>query len=688
MSESLHLAFAPLIPTGLLVGLTLVTLALLLFGAWRRAGGLGWRLLGAGAILAALANPILVEEQRQAQSDIALILVDRSPSMRIGERRADADRAVEQLKERLAKLEDIETRVLSAGGAEDGSEGTRLFGVLGRALSDVPRGRLAGVIAVTDGQVHDVPAGLQELGAGVPLHALIAGSREEGDRRLVIEEAPRFGMVGGEQSIVVRVVDTPARAAGSTARLTISRDGEPPQTMTVAVGESYRFHFNLAHGGITVLDVQVDPGPRELTLANNRALLSINGVRDRLRVLLVSGEPHAGERIWRNLLKADPSVDLVHFTILRPPEKQDMTPVRELSLIAFPTRELFEQKLHEFDLIIFDRYRRRGLLPQAYLENIVDYVRKGGAVLDSSGPSFATPLSLYRSALGDVLPARPTGTVMNDGFLPRLSQIGRRHPVTAALPGSEGDQPSWGRWFRYVEAEVTAGATLMVAPGERPLLVVERIGQGRIAQIMSDHTWLWARGFEGGGPQAELLRRIAHWLMKEPELEENDLRATVEDGTLIVTRHNLTESGGEAVVTLPDGSDKPLELQARERGLSIASLAVEEAGLYRVSDSGRSVVVAVGPPNPLELADPRATAEVLEPLAASTGGAVRWLQAGLPDLRQIRPGRDVVGRDWLGLRRNGDFVVAGVRQIPLLPALAVLMLALGAFLLAWRREGR
>ena len=128
-------------------------------------------------------------------------------------------------------------------------------------------------------------------------------------------------------------------------------------------------------------------------------MVSIDGVRDKLRVLLVSGEPHAGERTWRNLLKSDASVDLVHFTILRPPEKQDGTPINELSLIAFPTRELFQQKINEFQLIIFDRYARQGVLPIIYFDNIARYVRDGGAVLVAAGPDYASPTSIWRTPL-------------------------------------------------------------------------------------------------------------------------------------------------------------------------------------------------------------------------------------------------------------------------------------------------
>ena len=167
---------------------------------------------------------------------------------------------------------------------------------------------------------------------------------------------------------------------------------------------------------------------------------------------MVSGQPYPGLRVWRNLLKADPAVDLVHFTILRPPEKQDGTPIRELALIAFPSRELFEVKLKEFDLIIFDNYSRRGLLPLIYLENIARYVEEGGALLEAAGPQFAEPLSLYRTPLARVLPGRPTGETFERGFRPVVTEAGQRHPVTAGLAAASGE-PDWGRWFRQLDVE-------------------------------------------------------------------------------------------------------------------------------------------------------------------------------------------------------------------------------------------
>jgi hypothetical protein len=432
----------------------------------------------------------------------------------------------------------------------------------------------------------------------------------------------------------------------------------------------------------------VAPGPNELTRINNRAVISINGVRDRLRVLLVSGEPHAGERTWRNLLKSDPSVDLVHFTILRPPEKQDGTPINELSLISFPTRELFEVKLTDFDLVIFDRYRRRGVLPPTYLRNIVDYVADGGALLEAVGPSFAGPFSIYRTPLGKALPGEPTGEIVERGFRPKVTEIGQRHPVTASLPGNKpGEVPDWGRWYRQIDVAVKQGRVLMNGADERPLLILDRFGEGRVAQLNSDHIWLWARGHEGGGPQAELLRRLAHWLMKEPELEENDLRAIAKGERLEITRRDIDAEARGITVTGPDGKVSQITLEAKRDGLYTGSLPIKQSGLYRVSDGDRIFMAAAGSLNPVEFADISATADYLLPLSKAADGAVRWLEDGTPSLRRIGPDRNTAGRDWIGLVANDDYIVTGVNVVPLLPALIVLLLALGTTALAWRREG-
>jgi len=688
MTDVTTIAFAPLVDWPWLLGLVLLALPLFGFALLRRAPAIGWRLLAYAAALLALANPALVREERQPLDDIAVVVVDTSPSQGIGRRGARSEAALASLETRLAELPNLEYRVVRSGGEEASSgTGTQLLPALERALADVPRERVAGVVLLTDGQVHDRTGALDNFDPGGPVHVLLSGERDERDRRLVVEQAPRYGIVGERLQLSLRIEEQGGDGR-QLANVEVRIDERLHDRFRMPIGRAQSFPFRLEHGGATVIEMEVDSGPNELTERNNRAVVVVNGVRDRLRVLLVSGEPHAGERTWRNILKSDPSVDLVHFTILRPPEKQDGTPIRELSLISFPTRELFQTKLEEFDLIIFDRYRRRGVLPDIYLKNVVDYVRKGGAVLVAAGPAFATPLSLQRTPLAEILPSQPTGAVFMEGYRPRLTELGLRHPVTTALPGAAGESPSWGRWFRLIDVEQASGNALMQGIAGRPILILDRVGEGRVAQLLSDHAWLWARDFEGGGPQAELLRRISHWLMKEPDLEEENLRAVAEDDRLEITRRSLSPGGADIEVVTPGGTRTKVSLEPVEDGLARGTLPVSEPGLYRLSDGKLNAVAAVGELNPKEYADLRTTGAVLGPLAGRTSGAVAWLVDGEPSLRRVKPGRDSHGRGWLGLVANEDYLVTGVQQVPLLPALLVLALALGLLMLAWRREGR
>ena len=690
------LAFAPLLPWWAITGFAAAASVLLGFGIWRRAKGTAWRILAGLALVLIAASPSLVEQQRQALRDVAAVVVDESPSMAIGDRRQMADDALQAVTQKIAQLPGIDLRVIHAGAPDGGisaaDEGTRLYTALTRGLADVPSQRIAGAVMISDGEIHDMPP-KNRLDFAAPLHVLLTGKPGEADRRLAIEDAPKFGLVGKEVQIKLRVEDLPQTGdRGAQAQLSIRKDGGDPVIHQVNVGEDISIPVAIDHGGPNVVEVSVEPGPHELTLDNNRAAFVINGVRDRLKVLLVSGEPHPGERTWRNILKSDPSVDLIHFTILRPPEKQDGTPVRELSLIAFPIRDLFDLKINDFDLIIFDHYRQRGVLPQAYLENIANYVRNGGALLEDSGPAFGTSLSLYRTPVGAVLPAEPTGDVYEQGFVPQVDALGRRHPVTEDLPGLPADaksSPSWGRWFRTIGAVPHGGETIMTGYDGHPLLVLDRVDKGRVAQLLSDDMWLWTRGYEGGGPQAELLRRIVYWLMKEPDLEENDLRASVDGNRLDITRQSLEPDNDPVTVTAPDGASQNVNLAPQTGGRSNASLPVTESGLYRVADGKRVALAAAGALNPIEMSDVRATGEKVKDDVAATGGGVFWLGTeGVPEIRRVDPGRSASGSGWLGLRANGDYAVTGVAETPLLPGALALLLALGFLILAWRREGR
>ncbi|MEQ8333443.1 hypothetical protein [Nisaea sp.] len=696
IGAAVGLDFSPLVPWWVIGALGIAGLALVIYTAALRGRGVVWRSLALLVLLAALANPYLIAEDRDPRKDIAVLLVDQSTSQSIDGRADRAAEISEDLTRQLERFEDLELRTVTVGGgtgrAAGGRDGTRLFSALRDVLDDVPQGRLAGVIAVTDGQSHDR---VEELGGrtlDAPLHVLLTGRRGERDRRLVIEYVPSFGVVGRTVTAKIRIQDADRTAA---VPFSMSVDGVPLPDSVIRANQMVEIEIPIEHGGETIVEMTAGPGPDELTEKNNRAVLAINGVRDRLRVLLVSGAPHAGERTWRDLLKADPSVDLVHFTILRPPEKQDGTPVRELSLIAFPVRELFELKLDEFDLIIFDQYQRRGVLPRSYLRNIVEFVRNGGAFLEASGPPFASRLSLANTPLGEVLPAMPTGDIVEMPFRPATTPDGHRHPVTADLPGgpaldADGTgtvAPTWGRWFRQIEADVLRGVVLMEGAEGRPLLILDRFGEGRVAHLLTDQMWLWTRGFDGGGPQAELLRRTAHWLMREPDLEENDLRVRVKGDQIDVTRRSLDGALPDVTMTLPDGTELTLPLSRTGPGRGQASFSTDQVGLHAFTDGTLTKLAAVGALNPVEFSDVRTTEDWLGPLAEQTGGSVTWgATEDIPSLRRVTAGRATAGRDWAGLVRNEDYIVTGVQTVPLLPGVLVLLLVIGGIIMAWRRE--
>lgn len=688
-----EIVFAPLVPLSLLWGLGLLAGLLIGFAAWRGLKGWALRALAALVLIGAAANPALQQEERSPLSDIVIALVDDSASQRIADRPAQTEAALAHLRAEVAARPNTELRELRLGD-DPGNGGSLAMAALAAALADEPRARIAGMVLISDGQIHDL-AQAPDLPA--PLHLMMTGRAADWDRRLIVKTAPSFAIIGEEVLLTLRVEDQ-GRVPGDVAPvadLSLAVDGGAPQRFRLPVGQDVELPVVLGHGGMNVLQFELLALPGEITDRNNHAVLQINGVRDRLRVLLVSGEPHAGERTWRNLLKSDSSVDLVHFTILRPPEKQDGVPVAELSLIAFPTRELFLEKIDEFDLIIFDRYKRRGILPVIYLDNIRQYVENGGAILVAAGPDFAGAASIYRTPLNQILPGTPTARVYEEGFRPAMSDLGQRHPVTQGLDGAQRAEstgpeagPAWGRWFRMIDLEYKQGDVVMTGPDARPLLILDRVGEGRVALLASDQAWLWSRGFEGGGPQAELLRRLAHWMMKEPELEEEALWAEAEGQSMTILRRTLAESISEFVITAPDGQETRLLPDEVSPGRFEASWEAPEIGLYRIREGAREAVIALGPSAPKEFEETIASADKLGPLLRGTRGGAPRIEAGLPDLRAVRPGRPAAGRGWIGITPRDAYVTTDLRVIPLLPPWAALALAAGMIVGAWLLEGR
>ena len=687
---NLGISFSPLVPAYMVWAAAAIAFVLSLLLVLARARAALVRTIALALFVLALANPSITREDREPLTSVAAVVIDKSPSQDFGDRLQQTEAARAAVAERLGHIAGLEVRFVEAGQADGETDGTRLFTALSLALSDVPQERVAGAILITDGRVHDVPGEVAALGFTAPVHGLITGHKDERDRRVVLVTAPRFGIVGQTQTITFRVEDQGAPAG--PAQVAVRRDGELIESRNVRVGAAVNINVPIPHAGPNIVEIEASPLEGEITAVNNRAVVSIDGVRDKLRVLLVSGEPHAGERTWRNLLKSDASIDLVHFTILRPPEKQDGTPINELSLIAFPTRELFQQKINEFQLIIFDRYARQGVLPVIYFDNIARYVRQGGAVLVAAGPDYASPTSIWRTPLDVILPAEPSGRTSDGAFHARLTELGKRHPVTRGLEGAEQDPPRWSRWFRLVDSRASKGTTIMQGPDNKPLLLLSREGEGRVALLLSDHIWLWARGYEGGGPHLDLLRRLSHWLMKQPDLEEEALRLLVRGRDLTVQRQTMSDSVSDVTLTTPSGKTRTVTLSPAEPGVWRSTIEANELGLWRASDGTLTALANVGPANPREFTEVTSTTDVLAPLANATGGGVVRVEAAsgvhLPRVVGVRSSDTYHGDDWLGLRTREATVVRGIGVLPVFAGLIGLLLLVGALATTWMREGR
>ena len=678
-----NISFYPYISYTLLYFLSFLSLIMILIGFKYKASGNILRTILIFLILICIANPSIVSENRENIPDTVALILDLSPSQNINNRNKIAQEAYDNLKIKLQKIDNLDLRFKII----QGKNGTNVFEPLSAMVADIPPDRVAGAIVITDGQIQDTPKNLDKYNFKAPVNFLLSGKKEEKDRRLIIESAPRFGIVGEEIEIKIKVEDISSNVPN--ALVSINMNDDIKQSRSIVIGETVVLTLPLDRAGITSLNIEVEPGSEELTLQNNKSVIEINAIRERLKVMLVSGEPNMGLRSWRNLLSSDPSVDLVHFTILRPPDKQDLTPIGELSLIPFPSRELFQLNLNDFDLIIFDQYHLRGILPQYYLKNVVEYVVNGGALLDTAGPAYAGPYSLSQSPLQNILPTEPTGEVISKVFIPSITNEGLRHPVTANLK-DDSDQADWGPWYRMVEGLTVAGNVLLEGPENRPLLVLNRIGQGRVAQILSDQSWVWSRSENNKGPQADLLRRLVHWLMKEPELEENELSAKVENDTILITRNSLVVNNKP--VSLISPSKKKIEILLDEigNGKQIGKILSPEQGIWKLSSGGSSASIIVGNYNSSEYLDVRATDQIIKPIVYNNMGSINWInnQNNTPSIKHIDSSKLKKESKNIQLVKNEQYFIKNLRQTSITPWYLILFLSIILIFSAWYRESK
>ncbi len=691
---NLSVNLAPLLPyayTASLAGLALICLGL---SYWRRGSRLTARFLLLSAIILIIMNPITRQEIRQPVKNKAIIVVDESGSQKISDRTQTTENALQELTGQIAKIPGMDTPiVIRSKGSVDGKNGesTNLFTALRDEMAGLPIGQVAGTVFISDGQIHDVPKDLGPLEKLGPFHALLTGSKNEFDRKISVVSAPKYGLLSSNVQITVRI-DEYGRHTTQGIHIQAHQDGQETDGSDALPGEEKTFEFKLDHPGQNVFEFSIPAENGELSAGNNTAPVIINGIRDRLRVLLVSGSPHMGERAWRDLLKSDASIDLVHFTILRSMNSMDSTPPRELSLIEFPVEELFQRKINDFDLIIFDRYQELSLMRPIYFTNMASFVKNGGGLLlalNSTEPDD----SIFKTSLNDVLPAEPPASgldVMQKKFTPTLNDKGLHHPVTVDLAPAPDDQP-WGSWFSQSNIVQTKGDALMTGIGQNPLLILNKVGQGRVAVLASDNIWLWAKDTDHGGPYTPLLRNLAHWLMKEPELEDDYIKAEAKGHTITVSEYAGTEDSSPSVtMRTPEGSEKSIDLTQQEKGRRSAKIDVEENGIYSFSNATKKAFVVVGTAQNEEYNDIHTTDEKIRPALSKTGGTAIWLKE-TPHLsvRTVSPSsKNNGGTGWIGLKENSAYVTKDVKIRPVVSNLMAIFTLMAALLLTWRREGR
>jgi hypothetical protein len=621
----------------------------------RRVGKSGWlRLVLATMLGLYLLKPVQLETLSEPNPSSALVFLDQSGSMAVDARGAQAAKAVTQLQQ---KYRTHRWRVQPVGSPRD--QDTQFEKALFSGISRVPAESLAAVVILSDGIVHDASALQRFSQLGKPVHVLLAGNPDLTDRKLSVMPLPPYALVDRQAKITLRMEDSENSPA---ADLSWSVDGEPQAPVKIVPNKNLTLAVPVKRRGRIDVAFSVPARPGEVTTENNIALVQLNGVRDRLQVLLVSGAPYPGGRLWRDTLKSDPSIDLVHFTILRMPSSFDMTPNSELSLIPFPVEQLFEQRLGSFDLVIFDSFGALDLLDPGYFTNVSTYVQNGGALFVVAGPEYGGSESLSSTTLADILPMAPTGLSQETRYIPQRTAEGVRHPVTSALSGD------WGAWYQQAQVRAANGVTLMTGSNRQPLVQIAETGKGRVGMIASNQLWVWARG-EPPGPWNDLSRRMSHWLMKEPDLDSEKLTASASSDMLTLTRQSLSPQDGSAAVFAPDGSSLAADMRKTAFGAQ-GVVQVTQKGIYRIVQDNLSTAVIFGG-NTRELRDVRPTDKHLRFLAEKTGGTIGWLAAGMPSLT---------------FEPSASRRITGERQTPLFPGWLALLLSASLVVLIWFSE--
>ncbi len=576
-----HLTFATRFGKSTLLLLSLaagLTVAISALSLWReRRGGLGrtlfllvLRLLAVAVCLLVVLQPRLEFGQVSLVPNYVAVLVDTSRSMNV----ASPDRRRTRYQREQALLAD---GAPTFAAWEKGGHKVEFYGFgefltptsptslpppkaeatrIGEALSEL-RTRFAGrdlgaVILLSDGidtgRIGHGPLDADTLKAlkalAAPVHTVFLGESELRDLSVAAVLSDDFAFV--RTPVKLEAVLRYSGLGGRMVEVSLLRDGRLIDAKAVLLRkgssqEKVSFDFTPDHPGNYVFEIKTPVLAGEALSSNNSQIFTLKVIRDRVRVLHVCGRPSWNERFLRAILRLDPNVDLVSFFILRTDTDEMAADPDEMSLIPFPYKEIFEDQLNSFDLLIFDNFNYKPYWVEPYLPGVRAYVENGGALAMIGGDlSFASG-KYGESALRDVLPVDLTGipedgpaAFTTDTFKPRLTAAGRLHPVTALSLDERSNQARWASLPPLTGLNRVAGLrpgahALLVHPSEKsadgkpaPVLAVADVGRGRTLALLTDSAW--ASGFQaaGNGDDGRAFQRFwenaIRWLVHDPSL--------------------------------------------------------------------------------------------------------------------------------------------------------------------------
>ena len=398
-----------------IITFTAIFIAVIFFSLFFKIKNLFIRLISFIILIIIILNPVRNSSNKEYHKDLAIVVSDLTNSILETNKDKDVKAAQETLYDQLKKIQNLEIiNIEINNNSEKNNNETFLFKEIDKKINNFSSDRLSSVFIITDGQIHDFN-NYKSYFDSIPIHFLLVGSKNEKDRFSKVSNMPNYVLIGNKLKFDLQVIDN---FNNKKIKTDFFIDSKLISSQYLVPNISNNITLPLNHVGKNILEIKTEVSSSEITNINNSQTFEINGVHDRLRVMLISGEPNMGLRNLRNILNSDPSVELIHFTILRPPSKRDLTPVKELSLIPFPTQELFAADISKFSLIIFDQYSLQGILPPKYLNNISNFVLNGGALLDIAGTKYLTPDSLVNSPIKEILPTEPLSIVSNKEIKP------------------------------------------------------------------------------------------------------------------------------------------------------------------------------------------------------------------------------------------------------------------------------